>query len=64
MWLFLSRRIRTWLLLAIGIPLVRFGLRKLAARAAARDSSSRTANVLTRADSALASAGGRRRGRR
>lgn len=63
MWLFLSRRIRTWLLLAIGIPLVRFGLRKLAARAAAHNSSSRTANVLNRADSALASAGGRR-GRR
>ena len=46
MWLFLSRRLRMWVLLAIGLPLVRFGLRKIAARMAARNPSSRTANAL------------------
>jgi hypothetical protein len=63
MWLFLSRRIRTWVVLGVGIPVVRFGLRKLSARAAARNSSSRTAGALNRADSVLASAAGRK-GRR
>jgi hypothetical protein len=60
MWLFLSRRIRTWAVLGIGIPAARFGLRKLSARAAARNSNSRAASALNRADSALAFAGGRR----
>jgi hypothetical protein len=60
MWLFLSRRIRMWLLLAIGIPVVRFVLRKIAARAAAHDSTSRAASALNRADSALAGMRGRR----
>ena len=62
MWLFLSRRIRMWLLLAIGIPVVRFALRKIAARAAAHNSTSGAASALNRADSALAGLG--RRGRR
>jgi hypothetical protein len=36
MWLFLSRRIRTWLVLAVGVPLVRFLGRKITASVSAR----------------------------
>jgi hypothetical protein len=38
MWLFLSRRIRTWLVLAVGVPLVRFLGRKVTALISARRS--------------------------
>ena len=36
MWLFLSRRIRTWLVLAVGVPLARFLGRKVMAFVSAR----------------------------
>ena len=36
MWLFLSRRIRTWLVLAVGVPLARFAVRKVRAFVAGR----------------------------
>jgi hypothetical protein len=36
MWLFLSRRIRTWLVLAVGVPLARFLGRKVTAFVSAR----------------------------
>ena len=36
MWLFLSRRIRTWLLLAVGVPVARFVVRKVAGVVSAR----------------------------
>jgi hypothetical protein len=52
-----------WVLLAVGLPLARLVLRKVAGRAAANNPSSRLALGLNRADSALASAAGRR-GRR
>ncbi len=36
MWLFLSRRIRTWLILAVGVPLARLVVRKVSAFVSAR----------------------------
>ncbi len=36
MWLFLSRRIRTWLVLAVGVPLARFAVRKIKELVSAR----------------------------
>jgi hypothetical protein len=36
MWLFLSRRIRTWLVLAVGVPLARLLARKVRALVSAR----------------------------
>jgi hypothetical protein len=36
MWLFLSRRIRTWLVIAVGVPLARLAARKVKALVSAR----------------------------
>ena len=60
MWLFLSRRLRTWLLLAVAIPLAR---RVLARAAAARDRSDPTARstaLLRRIDTSLGNVQSRR----
>lgn len=64
MWLFLSSRIRTWLLLAIALPLARTIIHRMAASAARRNPNSSAASGLRRADSALTSLARRRRGRR
>jgi hypothetical protein len=65
-WIFLTRRLRTWLLLAVTLPLVRLLVHRLAVSARQRDA--RSAGMLQHADSALsrrASRGTRRRrGRR
>ena len=53
MWVFLSRRLRMWLLLAIALPLGRALVHRLAVAAARRDSSTRTARALHQADSAV-----------
>jgi hypothetical protein len=53
MWLFLSRRLRMWLLLAIALPLARALVHRLALAAERRDSSTRTARALHQADSAV-----------
>jgi len=53
MWAFLSRRLRTWLLLAIALPLARALVHRLAVQADRRDPAARTAIVLNRADSAV-----------
>ncbi len=53
MWLFLSRRLRMWLLLAIGLPLARAVVHRLAVAAASRNPQARPARVLGSADSAL-----------
>ena len=53
MWLFFSRRLRTWLLLAIALPLARALVHRLALAAEERDSSTRTAKALHQADSAV-----------
>jgi hypothetical protein len=53
MFIFLFGRIRTWLLLAIALPLTRVFVHRLAAAADRRDPSARTARALHRADSAV-----------
>ena len=53
MWAFLSRRLRTWLLLAIALPLTQAIVHRLALAAVRRDPSSRTARALFKADSAV-----------
>lgn len=54
MWLFFTRRLRTWLLLAIALPLARAVVHRLALAAERRDPSTRTARTLHQADSAVA----------
>src|ERR1700759_5622951 len=53
MWVFLTRRLRTWLLLAIALPLARAPLHRLAVGAGQRDASTRTARALRQADSTV-----------
>jgi hypothetical protein len=68
MWVFLTARLRTWLLLAIALPLARLLVHHLAAAADRRDPSARTAKLLHQADSAVTAVAGntsaRRSGRR
>jgi hypothetical protein len=65
MWVFFSRRLRMWLLLAIALPLSRALVHRLALAAEHRDSSTRTARALHHADSAVTAASrrGTRKGR-
>ena len=53
MWAFFSRRLRTWLLLAIALPLTRALVHRLALAAGRRNPSTRTAKALHQADSAV-----------
>jgi hypothetical protein len=53
MWVFFSRRLRVWLLLAIALPLARALVHRLALAAERRDPSTRTAKTLNQADSAV-----------
>jgi hypothetical protein len=55
MWVFFSRRLRMWLLLAIALPLTRALVHRLALAAERRDPSARTARALHQADSAVTS---------
>jgi hypothetical protein len=66
MWVFLSARLRTWLLLAIALPLARLLVHRLAVAAERHDPSARRAKLLHRADSAVTAVSGRasRRARR
>jgi hypothetical protein len=66
MWVFLSARLRTWLLLAIALPLARLLVHRLAVAAERHDPAARGANLLRRADSAITAVSGRssRRARR
>lgn len=66
MWVFLSARLRTWLLLAIALPLARLLVHRLAVAAERHDPSARTAKLLRRTDSAVTAVSGRssRRARR
>jgi hypothetical protein len=65
MWVFLSARLRTWLLLAIAVPLARLLVHHLAVAAKRHDPSARTA-MFRRADPAVTavSGGSSRRARR
>lgn len=71
MWVFLTKRLRMWLLLAIALPLARTVVHRLAVAADRRNPSTRTAHTLRQADSVVdgvyrrtARASGRRRSRR
>jgi len=64
MWVLLSTRLRTWLLLAIAVPVARSIIHRAAQRAAAKDPGSGTSKMLTRADSTLSRWVARRRERR
>jgi hypothetical protein len=59
MWVFLSARLRTWLLLAIALPLARLLVHGVAIAAERHDPSARTAKLLHRADAALTAVSGR-----
>lgn len=53
MWLFLSRRLRTWVVLAVVLPLVRTVVHKAAVREQTRSPDAAPARLLGRTDSAL-----------
>ncbi|HEY0936370.1 MAG TPA: hypothetical protein VGD91_21860 [Trebonia sp.] len=55
MWVFFTRRLRMWLLLAVALPLGRALVHRLALAADRRDPSTRTAKALHQADSAVTS---------
>ena len=59
MWVFLSARLRTWLLLAIALPVARLLVHRLAVAAERHDPSARTAKLLHGADSAVTAVSGR-----
>ena len=59
MWVFLSARLRAWLLLAIALPLARLLVHRLAVAAVRHDPSTRTAKLLRGADSAVTAVSGR-----
>lgn len=48
MWLFISKKIRTWLLLTVGLPLTRRAVHRLAVAADRHDESARTAGIADR----------------
>jgi hypothetical protein len=53
MWIFLYNRLRTWLLLAVALPLARTVIRRAAAITSRRKPDSPAASWLRRADGAL-----------
>ncbi len=53
MWLFLSKKIRIWLLLSVGLPLTRMAVHRMAVAADRHNESARTARALRKADSAM-----------
>jgi hypothetical protein len=64
MWMFVSRRLRTWVLLAVALPLVRTIVHKAAIREQSRSPDATPARLLARTDSALTTVSGRaKRGR-
>lgn len=64
MWMLLSSRLRTWLALAVALPLVRSLIRRLAADAARRSPDAASTKLLHRTDATLSALGQRRTGRR
>jgi hypothetical protein len=53
MWIFLTRRLRRWMLLVIALPTARLVVHRLALAAEQRDRSTRTARTLHHVDSAV-----------
>jgi hypothetical protein len=68
MWMFLTRRLRAWILLSIALPAARAVVHRLALAADRRDPSARSSRALRQADSAVTAvhrrASRRMRGRR
>ena len=67
MWLLISKKARTWLLLTVGLPLTRVAVHRLAVAADRHDQSARTTRALHKADSAVTAVSrrtSRRRARR
>jgi hypothetical protein len=64
MWVFLTARLRAWLLVAIALPLARLLVHRLAVAADRRDHSARAAKLLRRADSAVTAVARRTSARR
>jgi hypothetical protein len=64
MWVFLSSRIRTWLLMAVAVPLLARVVSRLAAGARLRDPGGAAAKWLTRLETALLRVSRRKRRRR
>ncbi|MDQ1718250.1 MAG: hypothetical protein QOE71_4192 [Pseudonocardiales bacterium] len=64
MWMLLSTRLRTWLALAVALPVARMVLRRLAARATRQNPNSRLTGLLNRGDATVTTMAQRRRGRR
>jgi hypothetical protein len=56
MWVFLTRRLRMWVLLAIAVPLARVVVHRLAVAANKRSPDASTTRWLQNADSAVTSA--------
>jgi hypothetical protein len=59
-WIFLTRRLRRWLVLAIALPLARATMHRLARAAEHRNPAGRTAKALRHADSAVTALSRRR----
>jgi hypothetical protein len=53
MWVFLTARLRRWVLLAVALPLARLLVHRLALAAKHHNPSTRTARTLRQADSAV-----------
>lgn len=64
MWVFLTRRLRMWLLIAIALPLARFLVHRLATAASTRNPHSTTSRTLQSANSAMTSVSQRAKQRR
>lgn len=64
MWAFFSSRLRTWLLFAIAIPIVRSLVHRFSRSAQRRRPRARSTSVLSRADSTLTSLANRRPGKK
>ena len=64
MWVFLTRRLRRWVLVAIVLRLARFLVHRLAIAANRRDPHATTSQMLQSADSTITTVSQRARGRR
>jgi hypothetical protein len=53
MWMFLTKRLRMWVLMTVALPLARMLVHRIALAAERHDPSTRTTKALRRADSAV-----------
>jgi hypothetical protein len=64
MWVFLTRRLRMWVLISLALPVARFLVHRLAVAAGQRDPRATSSRMLQSADSAMASVSQRAKQRR